>query len=199
MHAEITERLCNDPGLPHPNPTSSYWQEPVLESVAALQSPQLDENTDILVIGSGITGCSVARHLLDGNNNLKITVLEARTVCSGATGRNGGHVKAVPEYSFAELVPSLGKEEADAVIRFTLANPEALLQVKDTLSPELQKYCEVRRVESLNLFTDDGAVSQFESLLEDFERSHPKRGRIVPRDELAQVREHRYGVAAKQI
>lgn len=94
----------------------------------------------------------------------------------------------MPEYSYAELAPSLGKEEADAVIRFTLANPEVLLKVKSTLSPELQKYCEVRRVEALNLFTDDEAFAEFQTLLEDFEQSHPKRGHIVPKDELAQVR-----------
>ena len=130
----------------------------------------------------------MSRHLLQGHDSLKIIVLDARTICSGATGRNGGHVKAVPEYSYVELLDSLGKEGADEVVRFTLANAEALMDVKDQLSPELQRFCEVRRVESLNLFTDEDAFSQFEELLATYERDHPKRGHIISQQQLEKVR-----------
>ena len=152
-----------------------------------MQSPKLPEETDIIVIGSGISGCSISRHLLEGDRNLKITVLEARKVTSGATGRNGGHIKAVPEYSYPELVPSLGKEGAKEVVRFTLANVEALLKVVRTLSPELQKYCEVREVEALNLFTEDEAVTEFVEGLKEFEKENVKRGRMVSKEELKSV------------
>lgn len=139
------------------------------------------------IIGSGITGCSVARHLLHGDDSLKVTVLEARTVCSGATGRNGGHVKAVPEFAYAALLDSLGKEAADEVVRFTLANVEELLKVTSELSHELQDFSEVRRVESLNVFTNDEAYSAFRELLDVFERDHPKRGRLIEKAELEEV------------
>ena len=145
------------------------------------------DKTDVVVIGSGITGCSVARHLLQGNDSIHVTVLEARTICSGATGRNGGHIKAVPEYSYAELQSSLGKESADEVIRFTLANAEELIKVSSELPPELQRFSEVRKVESLNLFTDEEAVSEFRDLLKSYEQDHPARGHLVPREELETV------------
>lgn len=185
--SEITERLKLDPGVPQKTPTKSYWQSPVHESVSKIQSSQLPQECDVIIIGSGITGCSAARHLLQGNDSLKITVLEARTITSGATGRNGGHVKAVPEYSFAELRHSLGNDEADQVIRFTLANVDELMKVKDELSPELRKFSEVRRVESLNLFTDEGAFAEFHELLEAYEQTHQRKGHMVYREELVNV------------
>lgn len=155
--------------------------------MATLQSASLDEETDIIIIGSGITGCSIARNLLQNNKSLQIVVLEARSISSGATGRNGGHVKAVPEYSYAELNDSLGKEAADEVIRFTLANVDALMDVTSQLSPELQRFCEMRRVEALNLFTDEEAYAEFKELLGEYERDHAKRGYLVEREELESV------------
>lgn len=185
--AEISERLQHDPGLPQVKPTDSYWQIPKHDTVATVQSAKLDVETDVIIIGSGITGCSIARNLLEGDDSIKVVVLEARSITSGATGRNGGHVKAVPEYSYAELNDSLGKEAADEVIRFTLANVDALMDVKSHLDPELQRFCEMRRVEALNLFTDDEAYHEFEELLGHYERDHKKRGYLVGREELEGV------------
>lgn len=48
------------------------------------------ETTGMLIVGSGITGTSVAKHLLEGQPDARVTIVEARTLCSGATGRNGG-------------------------------------------------------------------------------------------------------------
>jgi glycine/D-amino acid oxidase-like deaminating enzyme len=48
----------------------------------------LPRHVDVLIIGSGITGVSCARTLLrKGPPSLRVLVLEARDVCSGATGR----------------------------------------------------------------------------------------------------------------
>jgi glycine/D-amino acid oxidase-like deaminating enzyme len=54
----------------------------------------IPEYADVVIIGSGITGTSVARTLIDydekhrgDNRPLQIVMLEARDACSGATGR----------------------------------------------------------------------------------------------------------------
>lgn len=59
--------------------------------LSTIQSPELSRETDIVIIGSGITGCSVARALLEEEplGPVHVTILEARTLTSGATGRNG--------------------------------------------------------------------------------------------------------------
>lgn len=45
---------------------------------------------DIVIIGAGYAGASVAYHLVEDNPSPpSIMILEARQACSGATGRNG--------------------------------------------------------------------------------------------------------------
>jgi len=75
--------------LPRPNPTTSYWQDPP-DEIADLQSTEhLPEYVDYIIIGSGISGASIAYNLLKKTPHSTILMLEARQACSGATGRNG--------------------------------------------------------------------------------------------------------------
>jgi monoamine oxidase len=54
-------------------------------------TPELPTETDILIIGGGYVGASAAYHLLSNQNAPapRVVLLEARELCSGATGRNG--------------------------------------------------------------------------------------------------------------
>ncbi|EME80288.1 uncharacterized protein MYCFIDRAFT_86840 [Pseudocercospora fijiensis CIRAD86] len=186
---QLKQQLENDPGLPVENSTRSYWQQPPTRPLADLQSSKLPRNVDVVIIGSGITGCSVARQLLMQAHDLHIAMLDARQICSGATGRNGGHVKAVPEVSYADLAPRIGREKAREVVDFTLANVEELFAVAATLPAELQRYSEIRRVESVNLFTDDSGFSQMQAKLEDFRANNQDlagRMRVLSKSELQQ-------------
>ncbi|KAF7188272.1 putative oxidoreductase OrdL [Pseudocercospora fuligena] len=135
----------------------------------------------------------VARQLLSQDNGFRIAMLDARQICSGATGRNGGHVKAVPEVSYADLVPRVGRAKAREVVDFTLANVEELFAVAATLSTELQRYSEIRRVESVNLFTDEPGFSHLKAMLEDFSANNQDlagRMRVLSKSELQES----YGV-----
>lgn len=106
----MDERAEIPVSLPHDHPTVCYWQAPPDCSVADLRStPDLPQSTDVVIIGSGISGASVAWHLLNSFSSLgydaassdegadknatpsglDIVMLEARQACSGATGRNG--------------------------------------------------------------------------------------------------------------
>lgn len=77
--------------LPVASPTVSYWQSPPHR--LASYCSEFPSAADVVIIGSGITGSSVARTLFEQSPSLKIVILEARQLCSGATGRNGGHIK----------------------------------------------------------------------------------------------------------
>ncbi|RDX43860.1 FAD dependent oxidoreductase [Lentinus brumalis] len=87
--------------LPVPNPTKSLWVDTPGANPLGKEGSTgaLTHDADICIIGSGITGVSAAYHIsrllleegVDGKD-LKITILEARDFCSGATGRNGGHL-----------------------------------------------------------------------------------------------------------
>jgi lysine/ornithine N-monooxygenase len=81
---------------PFPQPVTGYtqpfWRTEPHKLDTFQSTPQLPESTDILIIGGGYVGASIAYHLLKGDANTEppsTVLLEAREACSGATGRNG--------------------------------------------------------------------------------------------------------------
>ncbi|CAJ2512824.1 Uu.00g009430.m01.CDS01 [Anthostomella pinea] len=90
--------------LPVPGPTLPYWRTELHPLDSHHSTPELPAECDILIIGAGMSGVSVAYQLSQAqpqDNTTttssppppSIVLLEARQVCSGATGRNGGHAK----------------------------------------------------------------------------------------------------------
>ncbi|KAK6431847.1 hypothetical protein LTR95_011989 [Oleoguttula sp. CCFEE 5521] len=81
--------------MPVPNPTTPYWRTELHPIDEHRSTEQLPKDCDIVIIGAGLSGVAAAYHLISkaGSNLPSIVLLEARQVCSGATGRNGGHCK----------------------------------------------------------------------------------------------------------
>jgi len=105
--------------IPPSNPTVSYWQDPPDLYLPKHRSTQeLPSSTEVLIIGSGITGCANAHHLLDQPSPPSVLLLEARTAASGATGRNGGHTKHASYREFQGNVKGQNPEEAVKIARF---------------------------------------------------------------------------------
>lgn len=116
---QALDRILSDPGIPQPSTTSSFWlQDPRIFQV---HSTPLPHEVDVVIIGSGITGASVARSLLENGISPTVLMLEARSICSGATGRNGGHVLETGDY-YADLADHFGVKEAERILRFRLAH-----------------------------------------------------------------------------
>jgi FAD dependent oxidoreductase len=88
---QIPQASASIMSLPVATPSKSYWQIPP-SRLASYRSP-FPERSDVVILGSGLTGVSVARALSEQDNSLGIVLLDARKLCSGATGRNGGHCK----------------------------------------------------------------------------------------------------------
>lgn len=159
LKQQIKDRLCLTAGLPSAQPTSSAWQEPPAP-IATIQSDTLPPVTDIAIIGSGITGTSVAYTLLNHPqaSNLRVTILEARNACSGATGRNGGHLISDTCGHFEHLATSLGTEEAVKILRFSEANIKELKALIDQLSEPEKEAVEFREVISSSTLADKSIV-----------------------------------------
>lgn len=77
--------------LPSKNPTKSFWHsEPDEFLLGHRTTPQLPRHSDIVIVGTGLTGTSAARWLKELDTPLKsknVLMLEAREACWGATGR----------------------------------------------------------------------------------------------------------------
>jgi hypothetical protein len=99
----MEERASIPPGLPRPRPTLSYWQDPPSAIACLRTTDHLPEHVDVVIIGSGITGASIAYNLLAQQPELSIVLLEAREAASGASGRNGrlGGARAVKDNCFS--------------------------------------------------------------------------------------------------
>ncbi|KAH9964389.1 FAD dependent oxidoreductase [Lactifluus volemus] len=117
----MSELPSESTSFPVANPTRSFWTDatPGVNRLARAGSTgPLTVDADICIIGSGITGVSVAYHLskLFGDDTsqgkLSIVILEARDFCSGATGRNGGHLTAHNFLGFQKDVDEWGIFEA---------------------------------------------------------------------------------------
>lgn len=160
--------LRADPGLPRPNPTQSYWQR-VPHALANAQSPYLPQRTDIAVIGSGITGLSVSRTLLEARPSANVSVLEARTLCSGATGRNGGQLAANAGEEYLHLAQNHGRDMAGRIVDFTFRN----LQKMQELIDDFKEESEYQHVRKLRVFLAPEVFEGFKRSIAHMEADHP--------------------------
>lgn len=83
--------------FPSAKATKSYWRSSTLPIDTYRSTQNLPEHADIVIIGAGYSGTSIAHHLLaesacQGRPAPSIAILEAREACSGATGRNGEYL-----------------------------------------------------------------------------------------------------------
>ena len=109
-------------GPPIATPLPSYWHSKP-SPLANLIQPNANNTTqpfkkyDYMIIGSGISGAMLAYNILTSHPRSSVLMLEARGICSGATGRNGGHTKAASYRSYLQNKEDLGREEALRIVR----------------------------------------------------------------------------------
>lgn len=70
--------------------------------------------TDLAIVGGGFTGLSAALHLAEAG--MSVTVLEARHVGFGASGRNGGQVIPGLKYDPDDLMAKFGPARGQALV-----------------------------------------------------------------------------------
>ena len=121
----------------------------------------------------------------------RVTVLEARTVCSGATGRNGGHLVSDTPDSFGHLGSMLGVDEAKKIARYSFASMDRVKELIATASEALKEKTQLREVSSVSGFGDLETFERFKTSLAAFEEALPElRGRseLIDKEEAQKVK-----------
>ncbi|KAH8111433.1 FAD dependent oxidoreductase [Phellopilus nigrolimitatus] len=171
-YERLQKRIQVDPGLPVANPTVSFWHD-VPSPIASHRPHSLPEYADVVIIGSGITGTSVARTLFrEGSDEFNVVMLEARDACSGATGRNGGHIKPPLHHDYLDLKKKHGAEQAAKLIRFRL------MHVRETLAAAAEEgisnKCQGREVDSLDVYFAPKTFEQAKAQLMEWKKDMPE-------------------------
>ncbi|KAH7036317.1 FAD dependent oxidoreductase-domain-containing protein [Macrophomina phaseolina] len=174
---EVLARASRDPGLPARNPTSSYWlDDPPFPHLVDARSEEFPEHADVAIIGSGITAAAVARSLLleavrRDDALPRVVVLEARQLTSGATGRNGGHIKPASYADYALLKQKFGPDRAAAIVRF---QRQHLTRLPELCRAEHIDLAECRDVETIDLFLDTPSFDKYSKEVEELRNLIPE-------------------------
>lgn len=90
---DSSNRKMTSKHFPVANGMLPFWRTDPHSLDNHRSSESLPEESDIVIVGAGYAGASVAHHILEqtpaGSKAPSITIIEARQACSGATARNG--------------------------------------------------------------------------------------------------------------
>ena len=151
--------MTKDQMAPVANPVPSFWNAEPRPLDDFRSTKDLPSEIDILIIGSGIAGVGTAYHLLqDSSFKASIAILEARKPVSGATGRNGGHVKPDGFLNVPRTAKIHGTDAAAELAKFEAAHVYA---VKDLVEREGLD-CDFNVTRALDVFLDPKHAKQTE-------------------------------------
>lgn len=95
---------------PKERPASLWWAAPTPDFAPLTE----DAETDVLIVGAGITGVTLAYTLAE--QNAQSILVDAGFVAGSASGRNAGFLLAAPAEPYAERITLWGRDGARAVL-----------------------------------------------------------------------------------
>lgn len=143
--------------LPVNNALEPFWSKDGHELSDYRSTASLPTQSDIVIVGAGYAGVTTAYHLLkDGIGEFSVTILEARGACSGATGRNGGHLRPDLYGHIPTYIARAGIEAGAEVAKFEVQN---LWAIKKIIEDE-QIDCDFTLTRSIDVWCNDDAAQQ---------------------------------------
>lgn len=142
------------------------------------ESAPLPEKVDVAVIGSGFSGLSAARTL--ARRGVKVAVLEAESLCWGASSRNGGMVLTGLKVGVSRLVARYGLEATRRMYAASLASIDCVEQIVR----EEQIGCDFARCGHLEVACKPAHFAAFCRSADVIGRDFHHQLRVVPRNEL---------------
>lgn len=122
-----------------PSESLSYW---IRDYPIDFDSQPVPTDVDIIIIGSGISGAAAVYEISLQQPHLRVALIEARGICTGATGRNGGHVSRPECYQLVKTAETWGPEEAIRLKKFAIRNRDMMLAcIEDLRAAEEVDLC----------------------------------------------------------
>jgi glycine/D-amino acid oxidase-like deaminating enzyme len=174
--------------LPVPNPIQSYWLTQPSPHANLRSTPSLPSNCDIAIIGSGMSGILTLYHILSNSpqDNLpKIVLLDARSLCSGATARNGGHAK-VKTATLAGMKTGKERNEFQNYVHGVMRDLKDVVDAKEGLAEECE--FEIRR--SFDVFQDPVELKQVKDVYDEAVKNGEewcKSRQFIGKDDVEQI------------
>lgn len=103
-------------------------------------------------------------------------MLDARETCSGATGRNGGHIKCTPFEAYHESKKRFGAAAAKKITEFQTSHLKILV---DLAKREKWPLAEAREVETLDVFYDAEEFEEWKDMVAEFRTDCPDDARGI--------------------
>ncbi|EED23993.1 FAD dependent oxidoreductase superfamily [Talaromyces stipitatus ATCC 10500] len=141
--------------LPVEDSTVPFWHRDIHELHDHRTTEELPASSDVVIIGAGYAGISTAYHLVKeeaGDSKLSVTILEARGVCSGATGRNGGHLRPDMYSPMPKFIDRAGIESALEVTEFEVAHLKAIKSLVEREKID----CDFTLTRSIDVWCNEG-------------------------------------------
>lgn len=107
----------------------------------------------------------IAYNIFKTNPSARVVMIDAREICSGATGRNGGHTKAASYRTYLQHKKELGKEEALRIARLEYAN----ILATHALAKELEIDCENQVCNTVDIIYDTQTFEQGKKAITELE------------------------------
>ncbi|KAH8169238.1 FAD dependent oxidoreductase domain-containing protein [Sarocladium implicatum] len=145
---------------PVPNPIPSFWTKNPQELDDFRSTDQLPTHADIVVVGAGFAGVATAYHILKDHPHPPSTVLlEARKVCNGASGRNGGHTKPDTYFNVPKYTKLYGAHAAAELAAFEASHVHLM---KDLVESEGLD-CDFHLTRAVDVYLDPEHAEQTEA------------------------------------
>ncbi|KAL2854646.1 phosphoenolpyruvate phosphomutase-domain-containing protein [Aspergillus pseudodeflectus] len=153
--------------LPVENSTKPFWRTELHELDELRTTPELPQRSDLVIIGAGYSGVSLAYHIFkqlpaSDQPHPAITILEARQICSGATGRNGGHLRPDLYGNIPKYIERYGVEAGAEVANFEISHIPALKKV----IAEENIDCDLNLTRSMNVYLNEQEGEQARQIYE---------------------------------
>lgn len=110
---------------------NSYWIESIKDNKNEFPCLEEDIETDVCIIGGGLTGITTAYYL--SKTDLNVTVLEKYKICEHTSGNTTAKITSQHGLFYEYLIQSQGEQKAKQYLR---ANEEAINNIEEIVKKE---------------------------------------------------------------